>query len=331
MSAFKAEVVKVDIVPHPNADRLDIAKVRGWQCVAQKETYKNGDLAVYLPIDSVLPPELVAKLGIEKNYHKRLRTIKLRGEISQGMLMPLSQIPGGDQLQEGADVTEKLGILKYEPPITVEMAGIVRSEHPKFQKYTDIENLKNYPDAFVDGDAVVATEKIHGSNGRAAMIDGQIHVGNHNRSLMESESNLYWRAARLLKLPEKLKEGDQVFFEVYGGGVQDLSYGCKNGEIRAAIFDWMADGKYLLWDEFIHTLEIRGVSEFKIPLIYYGAWTDDIAKLASGSSQLDKNQIKEGVVIKSSKEEHSEILHGRKIVKCINDDYLLRKNATERH
>lgn len=332
MSTLKAEVVRLEVAPHPNADRLDLCKVKGWQCVAQKGQYATGDLAIYIPIDSVLPPELVAKLGIEKMYHKRIRTVKLRGYISQGLLAPIAILPYDmicsrqPRHAEGSDCTGILGITKYEEPIPVSMAGQHLPEEPGMLKYTDIENLKNYPDVFGSDDLVVAREKIHGSNFRAAKLGGKLFVGSHNRNLVRDENNLYWRAAKMLDLDAKLFEGEQVFAEVYGKGVQDLDYGAKSGEIRVAVFDLFRDGQYLgdeafqavadarLWPT-AHLIHRGKFSEFAMPK----------------TSVMATGQIIEGAVIRPVAEEWSERLQGRKILKSISDEYLLRKDGTERH
>lgn len=335
MSTLKAEVVLVEVAPHPNADRLDLCKIVGksWQCVALKDQFKTGDLAAYLPIDSVLPPELVTLLGIEKMYSKRLKTIKLRGYISQGMLMPLSLLPSkvNDVVIDGslgADVTCALGITKYEEPIPVEMAGTLLPEEPGMLKYTDIDNLKNHPDLFGSDEQVIAVEKIHGSNFRAAKLNGQLFVGSHNRNLKRDENNLYWRAAKLLELDKTLLEGVQVFAEVYGSGVQDLAYGCKVGEIKVAVFDIFKDGQFLSHEE----LEVAAF-EMGWPTcatVYRGPFS---GFQMPNKSSAHAGQIIEGVVIRPVKEEWSECLQGRKILKLHSDEYLLRagKNTTERH
>lgn len=338
MSTLKAEVVSVVVEPHPNADRLDLCRVKGWQCVAQKGQYQTGDLAVYIPIDSVLTPELVAKLGIEKFYHKRIKTLKLRGFISQGMLAPLSIIPldsavvsqssvdGGMRARaEGLDVTEALGITKYEEPIPVSMSGKIIPDEPGMVKYTDIENIKNFPGLFAPDEAVVVREKIHGSNFRAYKRGGHLFVGSHRCNLVRDEGNLYWRAAALLSLEEKLLEGEEVFAEVYGSGVQDLAYGCKPGEIGASVFDILRDGQYLKDADLTRECLDRGWPT--APLIHAGPF--------SGFSMPKKSyladQIIEGVVIRPPSEKYSVSLQGRTILKSLSDEYLLRKDGTERH
>ena len=325
MSAFKAEVVRVKLEPHPNADRLELAKVRGWQCCVVKGQFQEGGLAVYIPVDAVLPDALIESLGIRKNYRKRLRTIKLRGLVSQGLL-----ICAGQDNVEGQDVTEALGITKYDPPIPVHMAGPVRSEHARFQKYTDIENWKNFPDLFRPGEEVVVTEKVHGTNFRAAKLDGELHVGSHRLSLVEDPANLYWRAAVLLGLKERLAEGELLYGEVYGHGVQDLAYGKKPGQIAVIVFDIIRDNRYLDYAAFAGRLAEAGWQHLTAPILHRGPWTPDIPKLACGQSVLCPGQIREGVVIRPASERFDPRT-GRVILKGLNDDYLLRTDATEHH
>jgi RNA ligase (TIGR02306 family) len=325
MSSFKAEVVRVRLEPHPNADRLELAKVRGWQCCVVKGQFQEGGLGIYIPVDAVLPDALIDSLGIRKNYHKRLRTIKLRGMVSQGLLIPAN--PGA---VEGQDVTEALGLTKYDPPIPVHMAGQVRPEHARFQKYTDIENWKNFPDLFPPGEEVVVTEKVHGTNFRAAMLDGELHVGSHRLSLVEDPANLYWRAAALLGLRERLAEGEQVFAEIYGHGVQDLGYGMKPGQISVIVFDVLRDNRYLDYEAFAVRLAEAGWRNLAAPVLHRGPWSPDLQKLASGQSVLCPNHIREGVVIRPAVERFDQRT-GRVILKCLNDDYLIRKDATEFH
>lgn len=333
MSTLKAEVVEVDIEDHPNADRLDVAKPRGkaWQCVTAKGTYKSGDKAIYIPIDSVLPEELVKKLGIENYYSKKLRTVKLRGLISQGMVAPLDIVPTFTELKVGEDVTSILNITKWDPPIPIHMAGKIRKHDSRFIRYTDIENYKNYPSVFKEDEMVIITEKIHGTNGRAANIEEEIHVGSHRMDLKEDATNLYWRAAEILKVKEKLAPGEQVFFEIYGHKIQDLGYGGKPGEIHVGIFDLMKDGQYLDYEDYCRVLLEKDWALFNVPTLSKGAWSKEFVRYAEGQSTISNDTIREGFVIRPYKEEHSVELQGRKILKVIGNKYLLRKNATERH
>ena len=355
MSTFRAEVVRIEVRRHPDADRLDIIRPVGklWNCVDQRDKFKTGDLAVYLPVDSVLPPELVAKLGIEKYYSKRLKTVRLRGYFSQGLIAPLSILgegPTPGHGEDGLDVTLALGITKYEEIIPIEMAGVQLPADERFVKFTPIENFKNFPDVFVDGEQVCITEKIHGTNARFAVIDGELHVGSHNTHLAPprehtrwehfkaffgirlpktNKGNLYWRAATMIDAYEQICNGDQVFGEIYGSGIQDLAYGLKPGTFSVVVFGVVRDGKYLDDAELDAYCEARCFK--RATVLYRGPWSADLVRLASGKSTLDAGTIREGMVITPITEQYSERLGGRKILKYVSDEYLARKDATERH
>lgn len=355
MSTFRAEVVKIEVRRHPDADRLDIIKPIGkaWQCVDMRDKFKTGELAVYIPVDSVLPTALVAELGIEKYYSKRLKTVKLRGYFSQGLIAPLSILgpgPTPGHGEDGLDVTLRLGITKYEEVIPVEMAGIQRKADERFVKFTDIENFKNFPDVFTEGEPVVVSEKIHGSNARFANIDGELFVGSHNTNLQPprnytrwerlkalfgaklpktNNGNLYWRAAEYIDAKDQILSGEQVFAEIYGAGIQDLSYDMLPGRFGVSIIGVIRDGKYLDDAELDDYCEDRKFS--RVPVVYRGPWKADLVALAGGTSTIAPSQIREGVVVTPAEEQFSERLGGRKIIKCISDEYLLRKDATERH
>jgi len=154
-------------------------------------------------------------------------------------------------------------------------------------------------------------------------------VGSHRLNLVEAEGNLYWRAAKLLGLQDKLRDGEQVCFEVYGHKVQKLVYGKKPGEIAVGIFDVIKDNRYLDYPEFQGFLAERGLVGHAVPLIVMAQWSPDMVKLADGKSTIAPDQIREGVVIKPAKERYSEKLQGRCIVKSINDEYLAKADQKD--
>lgn len=159
-----------DILPIEGADAIVLVKIDGWQCVAKKEEFAVGDLCVYYEIDSYLPlrPEYehirsrtFKKMGEQEGL--RIKTIKLRGQISQGLALPISEtlkiewshtffnFEGARDLQVGDDVTEILGVQKYEPPVPTQLAGQVSGNFPGFIKKTDQERCQNLGrDIFVD-------------------------------------------------------------------------------------------------------------------------------------------------------------------------------------
>ena len=163
-----------DIQPIPNADAIEVVVVGGWKVVTKKGEFNVGDLCVYCEIDSFLPILPQYEFLRKSSYKKlstgeegfRLRTIKLRGQVSQGLVLPLSVLPGGRELFEGMDVTEVLSITKYEPPIPASLAGKVKGLFPSFLHKTDEERLQNldseYP--FDSNKKYYVTEKLDGSS-----------------------------------------------------------------------------------------------------------------------------------------------------------------------
>jgi RNA ligase (TIGR02306 family) len=192
MSTHRVEVVKIDAVEkHPNADRLELAKIEGWQVVTGKGNFQAGDLALYIPVDSVLPNSLELRLfppGSKITLKKgRIRSIKIRGQMSQGMIIPLSDVEqelaatwdGKSKLPKysvGVDLAGVLNVTKYEPPEVSEPPTMRTKKasknqiNPHFKKYTDIENIKWYSDIFQEGEMVYISEKLHGTSARYGYV-----------------------------------------------------------------------------------------------------------------------------------------------------------------
>ena len=130
-----------NIAKHPNADLLDIALIKGWECVVKKDEYKMGDSVIYVPPDTLVPDEIAEKYNL-RNYlvgrnKDRVKCIRLRGEMSYGLILP-----NEENLSVGTDVTEKYDFKKYEPPLRT-MAGDAAPSDPLFDRFTDSqqENL----------------------------------------------------------------------------------------------------------------------------------------------------------------------------------------------
>ena len=188
MATFEAKVYKLRIEEHPNADSLELAVVGDYRSIVRKGQFKTGDLGVYIPEAAVLPEWLIDELGLtgklagkDKN---RVKAIKLRGILSQGLVYPVvdgtltlyttdkqfldeSEMDAGEgrrdaTVTEGQVVTDLLEITKYEPPIPVHMAGEVFNAHGYTLNY-DIENIKKFPNVLTEKDPVLITEKLHGT------------------------------------------------------------------------------------------------------------------------------------------------------------------------
>jgi RNA ligase (TIGR02306 family) len=327
MSSFKVEVVPVQLEKHENADTLSIAKVYGWNCVVRTDDFKNATLGAYIPLDSIVPDQ--PEWGFLKG-HRRIRTSKLRGIISQGLL-----VPARPHWKLGDNVAEELGIVKYEqsePPISLGQNDDQVSAPSTFYKYTDIENWKNYPNIINDGEDVVVTEKLHGSNWRAAILDDVFYVGTHRTARKYNPDNIYWKVAIKYDIEKKLRAAfpsDNGAFILYGevfGRVQDLRYGLNN-DVDLRIFDVFSGGRYYDYEYLLRLCDELSLPT--VPILYHGPFNNDVLKLANGQA-FQGGHIREGVVVKPVIERWDKEV-GRVILKCISDDYLLRKKGTEYH
>jgi len=339
MSSLIVEVCEIEkVLPHSNAERLELAHIKGWQCVVPKARYQAGDLVTYVPVDSVLPAELAERLGVTKYLSKgRVRCAKLRGEPSFGLIIDREN----DGWTLGTDVREHYGIEKFIPPIKLS-AGDADVPHALFDSYTEIENMRNFPAVFVPGEPVIVTEKIHGTNCRIGLIveNGEpIEMAGskqiRRKRPAEMASDLYWFPWTLAGARELLREvtlGPRgakqaiLFGEVFGR-VQSLRYGLVNA-LAFRAFDLLIDGKYVDSDEFKSLCEQFGIDV--VPSVFEGPFDlQTIRDLSDGPSLISgADHIREGVVVKPVKERTDPKI-GRVILKYIGDTYLFGESISD--
>ena len=348
MATFESRIHALRIEPHPNADRLELAAVGGFRCVVGKGSFSDGDLAAYIPEGAVCPDWLIAELGLEGKLagsrKNRVKAVKLRGALSQGLVYPVRDgMIRGRPAAEGDEVTELLELVKYEPPIPIAMQGEVRPVHGATIHY-DIENVKKYPDALQDGEPVVITEKLHGTwcclgwhpdHGPIVTSKGMSDRGMALILNEANETNLYVRTWRAFEAPfetarARLAADGQPFYvlgEVFGRGVQDLHYGEPNPAFR--VFDAYVGepgrGRYLSPDE----VESLGNLFPLVPVLYRGPFSAALMlEHTDGATALGGKHVREGVVVKPAAERESAEL-GRVLVKSVSGDYLTRKGGTD--
>lgn len=265
----------LDIQPHSNAERLELATVYGFQVVVSKGRYKIGDKAIYIPIDSILPVDLEERIfpkdGKVKLHHHRVRQIRLRGLASQGMLLApeeIAHIVNPSYLILEQDLKAILGVTKYKPPQRQQgPAGKPggrkrKNDHPMFHKYNGLNNIKWFPNMFKEGDPVVIQEKLHGTNARASLLPFiattwkkrvmkllrlapsiEQCYGSNNVEISAKDSykgfygeDVYGKVFEKLDVFSKLKLGETVFGEIVGPGIQSgYSYGLT--EHKFILFD----------------------------------------------------------------------------------------------
>lgn len=361
MSTYEVTIEEITVFPHPNADRLELARVGLYNIVVGKGNWSTGDKVLYIPEYSVLPENLITALDLEGKLSgskkNRVKPLKLRGELSQGLVAPLTFLPEGilETLGDKGNFAEILGITKWEPEIPISMQGEMEGNY-SLVNWIDIENLKKYPNMFTEGEMVIVDEKIHGTCTLTTFVNpleenpevlvSSKGLGAKKFVLKENEGNLYWRMLHKYPIQAFSKQVAEsitsvttvtkvaVFGETFGKGVQDLHYGFLGGDIGFAAFDVFVEyvdenGTHSRWldaDEVKEQAEIIGLPI--VPRLYEGPFSlAKIAELGSGKEQVSGKElhIREGVVIRPV--HRPEVDASKKIGKFVSEEYLTRKGT----
>jgi RNA ligase (TIGR02306 family) len=334
MSEWLVEVVKLGAVrKHPNADSLSMTDVHdGYPVVFRTGEFKEGDVAVYVPVDSIVPDDPAYAFLQGK---RRIKARKIRGEYSQGLLLQVSPemsvcaAISDISLVPGTIVHDFLGITKWEPKEERATFGGIQEKGPEgwdFVKYTSIEGLRRHKHILELGEQVVLTEKIHGSNGRFCWDGERLWVGSRNEIKKEDPKTFWWQVAGSLGLAERLKRFPKTIFfgEVYGKGVQDLSYDLQDRDF--IVFDTF-DVTTMRWNDWWVTQDLAYLLGLKVvPVLYEDPWKgfEEHQALAEGVSTV-AGHVREGFVVKPVTERwHPRV--GRVIFKLVGEGYNLRKD-----
>jgi len=336
MSTTKIVVTQIEKVsPHDNADALELAQIGGWQCVVKKGEYQNGDKVVYFPPDTLIPQSWTDKFGVtnycseKDNKMRRINRAKLRGEPSFGLVVRPEQ-----DWEIDTDVTDFYGAEKYNPPVKMS-CGDSGPEDPFCPRYTSIENLRGYTRVFAQGEEVIVTEKIHGTNVRIAITDGERKAGSRKHMRKEPEnyaSSYYWfpwskpDIVNMMKELSKIHNNVVVYGETFGK-VQNLKYNVPGG-VDFRVFDMMLNGQWVNYDDCAAICEDHGVK--MVPLIARIPYNlEKIAELSEGTTRVnDANHMREGVVVKPVVERIDHKV-GRVILKYVSDTYLMSKHGNK--
>ena len=336
------------IKPIEGADAIECAIVNGgWPVVVKKGEYQVNDLAIYLEIDSWVPHELAPFLskGQEpREYNgvkgERLKTVKLRGQVSQGLLLPQTILDEkglwpltGNPV--GHDLTNQLNIQKWEPPIPSQLQGTMRGNFPHFIPKTDQERCQNLrKDIFEThkDDVYEVTIKLDGSSMTVYVKDGEVGVCSRNIDLVETEGNTFWKSARqqnivdtLLELSAENGEEYAIQGELIGEGIQGNPEKLTGHKFFLFDIYSITAGRYLEVDErysIIDKLNMNGASIEHVPVIgiMYSvakvfSTIDELLEFAEGPS-LNPQTKREGLVFKSWGSDFS--------FKAISNSYLLK-------
>lgn len=346
-----------EIKTHGNADALELAMVRGWQVVVRKGEFQPGDKVIYLEIDSWVPNEIAPFLSkgqeprvFEGVKGERLRTIKLRGEISQGLILPAGTINPSlvNDWADGSDLTEVLGVIKWEPPISAQLAGQVEGNFPSFIRKTDQERVQNCFSemAFLDnhqhgGIRWIVEEKLDGSsctvfvNFKRDVAEGLYEVGICSRNFElkineENKDNTFIKTvaeAGYLDQIHKLGQSIAVQGELCGPGIQGNKYKLERPTLF--VFDVFLIDKHRYatreerW-EILQSLMTLGVKVDQVPHLGSTQIPGSIQEcltMAEGNSKINPQAKREGIVFKTQ-----DVIEGQVVsFKAISNAFLLQE------
>lgn len=323
-STNKAEVFRVkEVLPHPNADMLEIVSVGAYASCVKKGDFKEGDLGIFIPPDNLVDSSREHFSFLGKGEKVLIRAKKLRGYLSYGLVIPL---PSWLNAEEQEDVAGKIGVTHYEPPEERITGGeVARGPDILTFKY-DVDSCWRYYNLVPRNVPLLVTQKINGSNARYVW-DGEMHVGSRTEWKKYDERSIWWQALKNTPaLEEFCKKNPRlvVYGEVYGH-VGGYKYG--RNSVGFAAFDILHNGNWLIPKEARQIAKdipwVPAVEE----IILKGdpAEKDYLTQLASCSSILDANTLNEGVVLEGLKENFYDSKVGRIKFKVINPAYLLRK------
>ena len=319
--------------PIPEADKIEKATVLGWQLVAKKGDFKVGGYCVYCEIDSVLPEKPEYEFLRPRKF--RIKTVKMRGQVSQGIAFPISSIKELEdvEIKEGMDVTELIGVQKYEPPAAVMTSGQVKGGFPGFIPKTDEMRIQSVPDVLTRpenvGKRCYITEKVDGTSATYYIHDGEFGVCSRNLELLETDTNIHWMVARQYDIENKLKALNRniaVQGEILGQKIQGNKYKFQAHKVLIySIFD-IDKFSYLNYEDFIAVAKQAGLETVPILRDDYILGDDDVDGLVAFSnekSMLNPQLPREGIVIRSVVEAQDPEL-GRLSFKVVNPEFLLK-------
>ena len=409
MSSWEPQVVKIEkVVHHPDADALDVATVLGdYPVIVKRDEYKEGDLAGYIPIDSIVPdteqfyflcPKAYEKyeengetkqrqlgpkfpMGSVPEKYRIIRAKKIRGTYSQGMLAPVPEQwwPGcrrapecngkvyysaehdnfycsepdckvgqGNVYYEGQKsrllkvgdfIADLIGLKKWDEPEEENLPGLKRTATNAEKApsgwaipHYDIDGIRKYIACLQEGEEIVLTEKLHGSNAAFCHDGTRLWVRSRNYYKKMDPDDMWWDIALRYDLENKLKHFPMMVFygEVYGQ-VKGFRYDTviENGALltKVRFFDvWdVAKKRYLDYNDRIKMIARAELDA--VPQLYFGKWLDKATMYAyaEGMSTLNPKTIREGWVLNTRFERYEPRLDSRLQFKLVSETYNLAK------
>jgi RNA ligase (TIGR02306 family) len=323
------------INPHTNAEKLLLAMILGWQVVINKEeNLKVGDKVIYFEIDSILPEGEEWSKFMEKCKY-RVKTIKLRGELSQGLIIPLEKLfPKIDrEFNEGDDLTNLLKLTKYDDEDIQILEGKSRvSNFPTEYgvSKTDEVRIQSSPSLLKEfyGKPYIATLKYDGTSSTFIYDDSKTEfiVCSRNQKLEESKEDLYWKTARKYNIEEILKKNPDFILqgEIYGPKINGNKLNVK--EVKLVIFNVFSKelNKGLDYEELVSFCKVNSL-EYASLMTSGDSFNESVSSLLEmvKGNYPNTNTPREGFVFRLKKNWDNS---RRCSFKVINNDYLLKKD-----
>lgn len=328
------------VTPIDGADRIECVHVLGWRCVANKGQFQVGEKCVYMEVDSFLPIcesfEFLRKTSYKNNellgegFH--LKTLNFRGQISQGLVQPLSILPEGEY-QIGEDVTELLGIRKWEIEEWVTNSGTVIAEFPGDIPKTDELRVQSYPeliDEFKKVPEYYISTKMDGTSVTMYWKDKQFGVCGRNYEYADDEKCAMWKYVHEHKINEKLKLHNipsvAIQGEFCGAGIQKNRLKLTRPEWYVfTVIDLETGCRYSLraMRQLCAELELKMVPIEEVKTNFEYNSVEMLLERAKG--KYDSGVNKEGIVIRPTEPVYSPTIEGPLSMKVLNNDYLLKE------
>lgn len=331
-----ASIEKIlEIKAIPNADFIVAAKVLGYWTVIKKGELDVDNLCVWQNPDTIVGNSTAYDFLKDKH----LRVCRFKGQVSQGLALPLTAFSDLSDLfkaalvvaKEGDDVSGLVGITKYEKPIAPELSGIAKGGFPSFLKKTDEENLRSNPGVLHEliGKECIITQKIDGTSATFYCKDGEFGVCSRNLELEFNETNSFWRIAKKFELNNKLGMfvgGIAIQGEVYGPGVQGNHAGAK--ELSFAAFNAFSISQYRYLEHDMLVGLCEGWDVPVVPVVWRGIFNFTMEELIemANAQEYASGLPCEGIVIRPIEEQESQVLGGRLSCKVISEKFALRYN-----
>ena len=326
-----------NISPIEGADFIEVAEVDGWYVVVKKGEFSIGSKGVYFEIDSFLPLQTRFDFLKKNSYRKlpdgteglKLRTVRILGQVSQGLLMPLSSFPEITKETDMDTLTELLGVTKWEPLEPTVLGGERKGDFPNFIKKTDEPRIQNLPKSFFstyENMFFEVTEKLDGTSMTIYNYNGEIGVCGRNTDFKEEEGNAFWEMFNRLDIRTKLPSGYAIQGELIGPGIQKNNL--KRNKLEFYVFNvWdIAAQRYLLpgdrYNFMCNITELCHVPIFyiKLPIFKNRTNAEDILKEVSRYRSKFEGGLMEGMVFKSCEYVRGSVLS----FKVISNEYLLK-------